>query len=55
VNRVAVRIVKRGNEYHVIGRETSVVCQTFDEAWEASVPYFRGYRMDPIKGYRCVR
>lgn len=40
--RVAVRIVKRGNDYHVIGRRTSVVCATFDEAWAASIPYFAG-------------
>lgn len=40
--RVAVRIIKRGGKYHVIGRSTSVVCSTFDEAWAASVPYFAG-------------
>lgn len=42
MNRVAVRIVRRGNEYRVVGRRTSVVCKSFDEAWEASVPYFTG-------------
>jgi hypothetical protein len=26
----------------VIGRKTSVICDTFDEAWEESVPYFAG-------------
>lgn len=40
MNRVAVRIIKRGSQYHVIGRKTSVVCATFDEAWEVSIPYF---------------
>jgi hypothetical protein len=42
MNRVAVRIVRRGNKYHVIGRKTSVVCDSFDEAWRESVPYFGG-------------
>jgi hypothetical protein len=42
VSRVAVRIVRRGDRFHVIGRQTSVVCATFDEAWETSVPYFAG-------------
>jgi hypothetical protein len=42
VNRVAVRIVRRGPLYVVVGRKTQVVCRTFDEAWEASVPYFAG-------------
>ena len=41
-SRVAVRIVKRGGIYHVIGRETAVTCKTFDEAWSASIPYFAG-------------
>jgi hypothetical protein len=40
---VAVRIVRRGGRFHVIGRKTTVVCDTFDEAWQASVPYFAGY------------
>jgi hypothetical protein len=39
---VAVRIVRRGEEFHVLGRRTSVVCATFDDAWAASVPYFTG-------------
>jgi hypothetical protein len=42
MNRVAVRIIRRGDKYHVIGRKTSVICDTFDEAWEESVPYFAG-------------
>lgn len=40
MNRVAVRIIRRGNKFHVIGRKTMVICDTFDEAWKASVPYF---------------
>jgi hypothetical protein len=44
MNRVAVRIVKRGDKFVVIGRKTSVVCDTFDEAWEASVPYNAGVK-----------
>lgn len=39
-NRVAVRIVKRADGFHVIGRSSTVVCVTFDEAWAASIPYF---------------
>lgn len=42
MSRIAVRIIKRGNRYHVIGRETSQVCDTFSEAWNASIPYFAG-------------
>jgi hypothetical protein len=42
MTRVAVRIIRRGNRYHVIGRNTSVVCDTFPEAWDASIPYFAG-------------
>jgi hypothetical protein len=42
VNPVAVRIVKRGNKFHVIGRKTKESYDTFEEAWEASVPYFAG-------------
>jgi hypothetical protein len=42
MGRVAVRIVRRGAVYHVIGRKTRVECKTFDEAWAASVPYFAG-------------
>lgn len=44
MNRVAVRIIKRGDKWHVIGRKTQVVRDTFDEAWEASIPYFAGRR-----------
>lgn len=40
--RVAVRIVKRKGKYLVIGRKTSVECETFAEAWTASAPYFAG-------------
>jgi hypothetical protein len=39
---VAVRIIKREDQYLVIGRKTTVTCATFDEAWEASVPFFAG-------------
>jgi hypothetical protein len=42
MNRVAVRIVRHGGVYLVIGRKTSVKCRTFAEAWAASVPYFAG-------------
>lgn len=42
MGRVAVRIVRRGPVWLVLGRSTSVECQTFDEAWEASIPYFAG-------------
>lgn len=42
MTRVAVRIVRRRDGWHVIGRKTTVVCATFDEAWTASVPYFAG-------------
>ncbi len=41
-NRVAVRIMRRADGFHVIGRHTSVVCATFDEAWAAGVEYFAG-------------
>lgn len=40
--RVAVRIVKRDGIYHVIGRQTATTCDTFDEAWAVSIPYFAG-------------
>jgi hypothetical protein len=40
--QVAVRIVRRGNIYHVMGRKTSVQCKSFDEAWIESLPYFAG-------------
>lgn len=40
--RVAVRIIRKPDGYHVIGRKTRMVCTTFDEAWEASIPYFAG-------------
>lgn len=40
VNRVAVRIIRRGKKYHVIGRKTTVICDTFDQAWTESIPYF---------------
>lgn len=42
MNRVAVRIVRRGTCFLVIGRRNSVECKTFAEAWEVSVPYFAG-------------
>jgi hypothetical protein len=42
MSRVAVRIVRRGAVYWVIGRKTRVECRTFDEAWAASIPYFGG-------------
>lgn len=42
MGRVAVRIVKRAGKFHVIGRSTTVVCETFEQAWAASVPYFAG-------------
>lgn len=42
---IAVRIVKKSDgKYHVIGRKTKVVCDTFDEAWPISVEYFAGRR-----------
>jgi hypothetical protein len=41
-SRVAVRILRKGNKWLVQGRVTSVLCDTFDQAWEASVPYFAG-------------
>jgi hypothetical protein len=44
VSKVAVRILRRAGRYHVVGRKTTVVCETFAEAWAASVPYFAGYR-----------
>lgn len=37
-----VRIVRRGGKFLVLGRRTSVACDTFDEAWVASVEYFAG-------------
>lgn len=40
--RVAVRIIRRGAVYWVVGRRTRVCCATFDEAWAASIPYFAG-------------
>jgi len=40
--RVAVRILRRGSGYLVVGRKTQVECETFDEAWKASIPYFAG-------------
>lgn len=42
MNRVAVRIVKRGNRFLVIGRKTTTTCDSFPEAWETSIPYFAG-------------
>jgi hypothetical protein len=42
MGRVAVRIVRRGAVWLVIGRKTSVQCHSFDEAWVASIPYFAG-------------
>lgn len=42
MNRVAVRIVKRGNSYLVIGGKTTTICNSFPEAWESSIPYFAG-------------
>lgn len=42
MNKVAVRIKKRGDKYHVIGRKTTVICSTFDEAWKESIEYFAG-------------
>lgn len=53
MSRVAVRIIRRGDVWHVIGRKTQVECASFDEAWEASVPYFRGYAIRP-DGRRAV-
>lgn len=43
MSRVAVRIVRRGGVWLVIGRKTRVQCVTFGEAWQASIPYFAGY------------
>jgi len=42
MNRVAVRIVRRGAVFLVIGRRTRVECATFGEAWAVSVEYFAG-------------
>jgi hypothetical protein len=42
MSRVAVRIIRRGDVWHVIGRVTRVECATFDDARAASVPYFAG-------------
>lgn len=42
MSRVAVRILLKDGRYLVQGRSTSVWCDTFDEAWAASVPYFAG-------------
>lgn len=42
MNRVAVRIVRQGDRYFVIGRKTTTICNSFPEAWDASVPYFAG-------------
>lgn len=42
MNRVAVRIVRRGEKYFVIGRKTTEVFDNFDGAWVASIPYFAG-------------
>lgn len=39
---VAVRIVRRGGRFLVIGRKSTVECATFEEAWQASIPYFAG-------------
>jgi hypothetical protein len=39
---VAVRIVRRSNKYYVIGRRTQVICDSFEEAWKESIPYFAG-------------
>jgi hypothetical protein len=40
--RVVVRIFRSGPVFIVQGRKTRIVCATFDEAWEASIPYFAG-------------
>lgn len=40
MNRVAVRIIRHGGRFLVAGRKTKVWCATFDEAWQASIPYF---------------
>lgn len=42
MSRVAVRIVQQGALFYVIGRQTSVICTTFEQAWEESIPYFAG-------------
>jgi hypothetical protein len=39
---VAVRIIRNKNGFLVKGRKTSVLCETFDEAWDESVLYFAG-------------
>lgn len=44
MNRVAVRIIKRGAKYLVVGRKTTIECPTLDEAWKVSVDYFAGRR-----------
>lgn len=42
-NPVAVRIIKQTNgKFLVKGRKTEEEHDTFDEAWEASKPYWRG-------------
>jgi hypothetical protein len=41
-SRVAVRILRRGDRWLVVGRKTSVECATFDQAWAESIPYFAG-------------
>ena len=43
MSRVAVRIVRRSGRWLVVGRVTSVWCDSFDEAWAVSVPYFAGF------------
>lgn len=42
MTRVAVTITFRDGKYVVRGRKTTEVHDTFDAAWEASVPYFAG-------------
>lgn len=42
MTRVAVTITFRQGKYIVQGRKTREVYDTFDAAWEASVPYFAG-------------
>jgi hypothetical protein len=41
-SRVVVRIIRKGEKYHVIGRKTHIVCDSFDQAWRESIPYFAG-------------
>ena len=41
-SRVTVRIIRKGDKYHVIGRKTTVICDSHEEAWEISIPYFLG-------------